>query len=118
VGDGFELAAGELTAHGGHVDGLSDRLDTTLDAARVTSMGDEAYGLLCAFVPAVVNPMEARAVDALRAAVDGLRATAEHVRTTARQYTERDEANAQPFLRATGRTSGRTTGRTMERTTE
>jgi len=105
MGDGFELAADELTAHGSHVDGLSDRLDTTLDAARIASMGDEAYGLLCAFVPPIVNPMEQKAVDALKAAVDGMRATAEHVRTTARQYTERDAAIAQPFLRATERTT-------------
>lgn len=96
---GFEIAAGELTAHGSHVDGLSDRLDTTLAAARIASMGDQAYGLLCAFVPAIVNPMEEKAVDALAAAVDGMRATAEHIRTTARQYAERDEANAQPFRR-------------------
>lgn len=102
---GFEIAADELAAHGSHVDGLSDRLDTALAAARIASMGDEAYGLLCGFLPLIVNPMEDKAVDALEAAVGGMRATADHVRTTARQYTEHDEATARPFLRAMERTA-------------
>jgi hypothetical protein len=102
--DGYEIAADELTAHGSHVDSLSDRLNTALDAARIASMGDEAYGLLCGFMPAIVNPMEEKAVDALEAAVDGMRATADHVRTTARQYAEHEQAIAQPFARAMERT--------------
>jgi Excreted virulence factor EspC, type VII ESX diderm len=105
VVDSYELTEGELTAHSGHLEELGDRLATALDAARIASMGDEAYGLLCGFVPPIVNPMETKAVDAIQAAMDGMRATADNVRTTARQYTERDEATAMPFLLATERTA-------------
>ncbi|ATE54576.1 type VII secretion target [Actinosynnema pretiosum] len=94
---GYDVAPEELRAHGSHLDGLVDRLRTAVDAARIASMSDDSYGLLCSFLPAVVDPVERSAADALDAAVEGVTTTADNVRTTARDYDEQESAHADAF---------------------
>ncbi|QUH03521.1 ESX-1 secretion-associated protein [Saccharopolyspora erythraea] len=93
----FEVTAEELTAHGSHLDGLTDRLKTAISAAETVSMSDEAYGLLCSFLPPIVNPMEQKGMDALKAASEGVSATADNIRSTAKQYLDTDDGNAVSF---------------------
>jgi excreted virulence factor EspC (type VII ESX diderm) len=99
----FEVFAEDLTAHASHLDGLTDRIQTAISAAEQVSMSDEAYGLLCSFLPPIVNPMEQEGMDALKAAKEGVTVTADNVRKTAEQYQETDEAGAdslKPFEEA------------------
>jgi hypothetical protein len=99
----YEVVAEELTAHASHLDGLTDRLNTAVDAANAVSMSDEAYGLLCSFLPPKVNPMEQEGLDALKAASEGVKTTADNVRTTAKDYQDTDEGNSgsfEPLLRS------------------
>ncbi|MBB5154383.1 type VII secretion target [Saccharopolyspora phatthalungensis] len=91
----FEVHVEELTAHASHLDGLTDRLATAVSAAETVSMSDEAYGLLCSFLPPIVNPMEEEGMNALRAAQEGVSTTADNVRKTAEQYSETDDGSAQ-----------------------
>lgn len=93
----FEVVADELTTHASHVDGLADRLGTAQDAAKTVGMSDQAYGLLCQFLPPFISPMEEKASAAIDAATDAVKTTAENVRTTASDYQEGDEAQARPF---------------------
>jgi hypothetical protein len=93
----FEVFADDLTAHASHLDGLTDRLETAISAAQTVSMSDEAYGLLCSFLPPIVNPMEEEGMNALKAAREGVDTTADNVRTTAAHYQEADDANAESF---------------------
>jgi uncharacterized protein YukE len=95
----YEVLPEELMAHASHIEGLTDRLQTAISAAETVSMSDDAYGLLCSFLPPIINPMEEEGVQALKAASEGLTITAENVRSTATQYQESDEANAQPLSR-------------------
>lgn len=95
----FEVEVEELTAHASHLDGLVDRLTTAVDAAKTVSMSDQAYGVLCSFLPPVVNPMEEEGINALNAAVEGVGHTAENVRTTADVYRDTDQGNAESFER-------------------
>lgn len=90
----FNVFAEDLTAHASHLDGLTDRLDTAISAAEAVSMSDEAYGILCSFLPPIVNPTEEEGINALKAAREGVSATADNVRDTAKQYQETDDANA------------------------
>jgi len=96
----YEVVPDELRSHASHLDGLLDRLSTAVSAANTVSMADDAYGLLCSFLPPIINPMEEKGIEALQAAVEGVGTTAENVRTTATQYQESDETNSQPFQRA------------------
>ena len=93
----FEVVSEELTAHASHLDGLVDRLDTAISAAQEVSMSDEAYGLLCSFLPPIVNPMEEEGMNALKAASEGVSTTADNVRTTAKNYQETDDGNSESF---------------------
>lgn len=90
----FKVQAEDLTAHASHLEGLTDRIDTAISAAESVSMSDEAYGLLCSFLPPIVNPMEEEGLNALKAAKEGVTTTAENVRSTAKDYQETDDANA------------------------
>lgn len=93
----FGVSPQDLTTHAAHLDGLADRLDTALSAAQQASMSDQAYGLLCSFLPPTVNPTEQEGLRAIRAAGEGVRLTADNVRTTARQYEDDDDRNARSF---------------------
>lgn len=93
----YEVVPEDLTAHASHLDGLMDRMDTAISAAEEVSMSDEAYGLVCSFLPPIVNPMEEEGMNALRAASEGIEITAQNVRTTAREYESNDEANSESF---------------------
>ncbi|WP_410657538.1 type VII secretion target [Amycolatopsis sp. lyj-112] len=90
----FQVVPGEISTHAQHVDGIADRLGTALAAAKTAAMSDEAYGLICAFVPPFINPAEEKTVDSITAAIDAVRATAANLRTAEQSYTEQDTANA------------------------
>ncbi|WP_181773469.1 type VII secretion target [Amycolatopsis pittospori] len=92
----FDVDPDDLTAHASHLDGLVDRLNTA-HAAAGEAMSDDAYGLLCAFLPPIINPTGERAAEAIKAAGEGVQATADNVRTAAKSYVEGDTANAEPF---------------------
>lgn len=94
---GFDVEPDELTAHASHLDGLVDRLNNAVQAADY-ALSDEAYGLLCAFLPPIVNPTGQQAKDAVSAAAEGMQTTADNVRTTAQAYVDGDKEEAQPFL--------------------
>jgi hypothetical protein len=96
---GYNAVPGELRAHGSHLDGLVDRLGMAVDAARIASMPGDSYGLLCAFLPPIISPVEEKAADALAAAVAGVTAAADGIRTTATTYDDQETANAEPFAR-------------------
>ncbi|WP_432844902.1 type VII secretion target [Amycolatopsis sp. CA-161197] len=95
---GFDVEPDELTAHASHLDGLVDRLNNAVQAADY-ALSDDAYGLLCAFLPPIVNPTGQQAKDAVSAAAEGMQTTADNVRTTAQAYQDGDSQEAQPFLK-------------------
>jgi hypothetical protein len=94
----FEVEPDDLVAHASHLDGLVQRLETAVSAAD-TALSTGAYGLLCAFLPPIVNPTGEQAKDTLSASVEGVRTSADNVRTTAKSYLESDQSNAEPFDR-------------------
>ena len=95
----YEVTPEDLVAHASHLDGLMDRLSDAVSAANTVSMDDGAYGLLCSFLPPIINPMEEKGIEALKAAAEGISTTAGNVKSTATQYQESDETNSQPFSR-------------------
>jgi hypothetical protein len=91
-----EVDPGDLVAHASHLDGLVERLGTAVSAAH-TAMNGDAYGILCAFLPPIINPTGEKAKETLQAAVDGVRTISDNVRTAATAYQEGDAANAAPL---------------------
>ncbi|MCP2167452.1 type VII secretion target [Goodfellowiella coeruleoviolacea] len=90
---GYSVVPEALRSHGSHLDGLVDRLNTAVDAARIASMSEDSYGLLCAFLPPIINPVEEKAADALAAAVEGVSTLADGARDTATAYDDQETAH-------------------------
>jgi hypothetical protein len=84
--------------HAGTVDGVSDAVDLARSAAQEAGMSAGAYGQLCQFLPALLNPVFDQAVDALYGSVDSLRETATKLRTAATNAHDADVRSAQRFL--------------------
>ncbi|MBG0567834.1 hypothetical protein [Actinoplanes aureus] len=57
-------------------------------------MGSQAYGQLCQFLPALLNPLFGRAVGVMNEAVDALGETSLHLRKAASDITATDAASA------------------------
>ena len=93
----FEVEPDELTTHAGRLDELTDRLSTTLSAANTVTMDNQAYGLLCAFLPPIVSPVQQKGMDAIRAASEGVTTTAGNVREAADAYRETEHSNTEPL---------------------
>jgi excreted virulence factor EspC (type VII ESX diderm) len=108
----FQVVSDELRAHASHLDGLTDRLNTAVSAAGQVTMDTEAYGVLCAFLPPIINAVtEQHATDTLHAAVQGMTDTANNVRTAASSYDDAEQSNAAPWkaqLSADGSSTGGT----------
>lgn len=92
----FEVDPDDLVAHASHLDGVVDRLNQAVQAAD-SALSDDAYGLLCSFLPAIVNPTGEQAKDALTASAEGFTTTAANVRAAADSYRESDDSAAAPF---------------------
>jgi hypothetical protein len=69
--------------HAGTVDRVSDAVGVARSAVREVTMDTQAYGQLCQFLPAILNPVFDLAVDALHGTIDSLQETATKLRTAA-----------------------------------
>ncbi|WP_184451016.1 type VII secretion target, partial [Actinoalloteichus hoggarensis] len=101
MSEAYDVVPEDLVAHASHLDALTDRLNTAISAAETVSMSDDAYGLICQFLPPIINPMEEEGITALNAAVEGITTSAENVRATADQYLDTDDANQRSFKNIT-----------------
>jgi uncharacterized protein YukE len=97
MGDQYEVLTGELTAHAGKVDGLTDRMRTAVDAANTVTMNNDAYGVVCQPFALLLQPFEELGVRTLRQAADALTDSAKKVRDTATSYTTTDNAQGVVF---------------------
>lgn len=93
----FDVVTDDLRAHASHLDAFTDRLSTAMSAATTVSMSNDAYGLLCSFLPPIIDPMEQEGMDALKAASEAVDIMSANVRTAASTYQDSDMARQQTF---------------------
>lgn len=94
---GFAVLPTELRSHAGGVDGLAQRIGEAMVAARQVSMDDAAYGVICQFLPPLLEEIEQQAADALGAGQTGVSELAIRLRHTADEYERRDDDSAVRF---------------------
>ncbi|MDQ0379334.1 type VII secretion target [Amycolatopsis thermophila] len=97
--DGYEVLTDELGTHAGKVDGLAERLQTAVDAARQVSMDNGAFGVICQPFAMMLDPFEQRGIQALEAAKECVSGTAGNVRTASTNYEGQDEGTRQAVKR-------------------
>ncbi|MEV4754646.1 type VII secretion target [Micromonospora sp. NPDC049559] len=73
----------DVRKHAGSVDHASSGADLARSAAAQVQLGNEAYGLLCQFVPALIDAVANSAVNAFSASAAALTETAGKLRTAA-----------------------------------
>lgn len=91
---GYEVLSGELLAHAGKVEALTDRLQGAVDAANTVTMNNSAYGVVCQPFAAMLQPFEEMGVRTLRQAAETLADTAGKVRDTVKAYEAEETARA------------------------
>jgi hypothetical protein len=107
TGDHFQVLTGELDAHAGKVDGLTDRLRTAAEAANAVTMNNDAFGVVCQPFAALLQPFEEMGVRTLREATEALTSSAGKVRDTSRAYGERESSETTVYRNAeSGMTNG------------
>lgn len=95
--DGYGVLSTELRGHAARTNGLLDRLDQAISAAQTVSMPDDAYGIICQFLPPVINPLEQRGIEGITAARAGMAEAAAGVQSSADTYDTHEQANTQSF---------------------
>ncbi len=93
---GFEVTTGEFRTHAGNVDGHAQKLGQAVDAAN-QAMPDDAYGVICQFLPPLFNELEQAAGEALKASQGGLEAISKNLRASADSYESQDDAMGLTF---------------------
>lgn len=99
VPDEIRVVGEAILKHAGSVTGVADAVALGRDAATHVEMGREAYGKLpiCQMIPTLLDPIQGRAVDSLRAAVEALNEAAEGLRKAAEEYGATDRSVAAKY---------------------
>ena len=99
-GDGIQVDPDALTSHAAHLDRIADRLDTARQAGQHVQLSADAYGQLCAIMPALLDGLQRTLTDGIGTAADSVRDTGGKLRTSADRYRASD-ARAERLLRQT-----------------
>lgn len=97
MADGFDVLTGELGAHAGRLDALTERLRTAVDAASQVTMNNEAYGVVCQPFAMLLQPFEQMGVNALRQGTETLSENVRKVKDTVTRYDTTDSGEAATF---------------------
>jgi Excreted virulence factor EspC, type VII ESX diderm len=101
AGDGeVQVNSAALLWHAGAVDRIADGLITAVQAGETVRTGTGAYGVLCQFVPVLLNGLQQAMVDGMTTAAKSVHDTADRLRSVAAGYDAAD-GNAVTRLRST-----------------
>jgi hypothetical protein len=90
----FDVVTDDLRAHAANIDAVRERFAAVLSAIESVSQDDEAYGIICQFLPPVLADRQAEQKELTSMAQENLEMLAEAVRGTADDYEAADEATA------------------------
>ena len=87
----------DLVTHAATVSAIGDEVATAEQAGRVVRAGGDAYGKLCAMVPAMLAGLQEAMADGIGSAADSMHDTATRLRATAESYAATDQRTAEAF---------------------
>ncbi len=93
----FRVAPEALAVHGAGLAAVRSALAQALDATRTVSLPDGAYGVICQFLPPLIDPAEASGMDALASGVHALECTISDIAATAQEYRRAEDGNRGSF---------------------
>ncbi|WP_205752385.1 type VII secretion target [Cryptosporangium phraense] len=92
--DAFGVSPADVVRHARSIDDVAHGVDGARRAALTVELGRAAYGILCAELPTLFDPLQHGAVDAFRDAADALSRTADDLRNAADGYQVADQSSA------------------------
>ncbi|MBM7084590.1 type VII secretion target [Micromonospora sp. WMMD734] len=93
-GDHIRVDPDDLNRHAAHLDRCADSLDTAQGAGRHVRLDADAYGQLCAIMPALLDGLQQTLVDGVGTAAGSVRDTAAKLRSSAVGYRATDSRAA------------------------
>ncbi|MEU6128040.1 type VII secretion target [Saccharopolyspora sp. NPDC047091] len=101
MGDGFGVEADQLRAHAQKIEAIQARFGAVKSASANIAQDDQAYGVLCSWIPAVLEGRHTQQDELLAFVEENLAQAAQALRDTAEDY-DRREAETGDDLRAAG----------------
>lgn len=95
MGDHIDVVTEDLVTHASHIDALRERFGNILSAIDSVEQDNEAYGIICQFLPPILAGRQAEQKELTTMAEENLELLAEALRETAEAYDEADEVTAQ-----------------------
>ncbi|MFB9660453.1 type VII secretion target [Glycomyces mayteni] len=102
----LKVQVDELHTHAVHLRGIHERFQAVQDASAHLSGGEDAYGALCAFFPAILKERHEAQEELVREIAFNVASLAGAVSDTADEYEAADEQNASFFKAVNSSTAG------------
>lgn len=90
----FDVTPEDLQTHAANIDALRERFGAVLGAIDSVAQDNEAYGIICQFLPPVLADRQAEQKELTAMAEENLDLLAQALRATAEDYENADEAGA------------------------
>jgi Excreted virulence factor EspC, type VII ESX diderm len=92
--DGFAVVTDQIRTHAANVEAVLARFEAVKAASSHIAQDDQAYGLLCSWISAVLEGKHTRQDQVIAKVAENLRLVAAGLRTSAQMYDTTDESNA------------------------
>ncbi|RKT74720.1 excreted virulence factor EspC (type VII ESX diderm) [Saccharothrix variisporea] len=100
MGDGYVVDLEQIRAHARNVEAIRARFDAVKTASAHIAQDDQAYGLLCGWIAAVLEGRHTRQDELIAQVEENLALVVEELGATADEYTEVEESNARSITAA------------------
>ncbi|GAA2319231.1 type VII secretion target [Glycomyces scopariae] len=97
MSDQFEVVTDDLRTHAANIDAVRERFGAVLSAMETISQDNEAYGIICQFLPPVLEGRQDEQKELTTMAQENLEMLAEALRSTADDYDAVDEGVASSY---------------------
>jgi hypothetical protein len=102
MGDHFDVVTDDLVTHAFHIDALRERFGAVVSAMDSVEQDDEAYGIICQFLPPILAERQSDQKGLVEMAQENLELLAQALRETAGAYETVDEATAEEYAQLQG----------------
>ncbi|GAA3353577.1 MULTISPECIES: type VII secretion target [Saccharopolyspora] len=102
MADGFGVEADQLRAHAQKVEALQARFGAVKSASANIAQDDQAYGVLCSWIPGVLEGRHTKQDELLAFVEENLAQAAQALRATAEDYDRREVEAGEGFEAAGG----------------
>jgi Excreted virulence factor EspC, type VII ESX diderm len=100
--DGYQVHPASLDQHAGTLDAVAKAVVTAADAVRTVTFDQNAYGVFCQAIPAMLQPLQTQIGDAVQAQAQQVGEAAGGVRDTSAAYRDVETAASAGFQRLSG----------------